>query len=157
MINGHITPIFVGNSHERPFSIIPKANTYEFLTKKWSPPEIQDCDLWQRNICGVRWMSLWSMTNGHTSPIFVENSHERPFSIIPKANTFGFLTKKWPPLEIQECDLSQGNICGVRCASLWLMINGQKTPILSKLAMNDHFQQYRRLTPTNFWRRNGFH
>ena len=28
-------------SHERPFSIIPKANTYEFLTKKWFPPEIQ--------------------------------------------------------------------------------------------------------------------
>ena len=28
----------------------------------------------------------------HT-PIFVENCHERPFSIIPKANTYGFLTK----------------------------------------------------------------
>jgi hypothetical protein len=36
---------FVKNSHERPFSIIPKANTYGFLTKKWSPPEIQECDL----------------------------------------------------------------------------------------------------------------
>jgi hypothetical protein len=33
MINGHTTPIFDGNSHERPFSIIPKANTYGFLTK----------------------------------------------------------------------------------------------------------------------------
>jgi hypothetical protein len=31
MINGHTTPIFVGNSHERPFSIIPKANTYGFF------------------------------------------------------------------------------------------------------------------------------
>jgi hypothetical protein len=40
-------------------------------------------------------MSLWSMINGRTTPIFVENSHERPFSIIPKANTYGFLTKKW--------------------------------------------------------------
>jgi hypothetical protein len=39
------------------------------------------------------------------NPIFVENSHERPFSIIPKANTYGFLTKKWSPPEIQECDL----------------------------------------------------
>jgi hypothetical protein len=38
-------------------------------------------------------------------PFFVENSHERPFSIIPKANTYGFLTKKWSPLEIQEHDL----------------------------------------------------
>jgi hypothetical protein len=51
--HGYTTPIFVENSHERPFSIIPKANTYGFLTKKWSPPEIQECDLWQGNICGV--------------------------------------------------------------------------------------------------------
>jgi hypothetical protein len=87
-------PIFVESSHERPFSIIPKANTYEFFTNKWSPPEIQECDLWQGNICGVRCTSLWSMINGHTTPIFVENVHERPFSIITKANTNGFLTKK---------------------------------------------------------------
>jgi hypothetical protein len=33
-------PHFFENSQERPFSIIPKANTYDFLTKKWSPPEI---------------------------------------------------------------------------------------------------------------------
>jgi hypothetical protein len=90
-------PFFYENSHERPFSIIPKANTYEFLTKKWSPPEIQECDLWQGNICGVRFMSLWSMINGHTTPIFVENIHERPFSMTLKANTYGFLTKKWSP------------------------------------------------------------
>jgi hypothetical protein len=100
MINGHTTHIFVENSHERPFSIIPKANTNGFLTKKSSPPEIQECDLWQGNICGVRCTSLWSMINGHTTPIFVENSHERPFSVIPKANTYGFLTKKWSPSEI---------------------------------------------------------
>jgi hypothetical protein len=96
MINGHTTPIFDENSHERPFSIIPEANTYGFFTKKWSPPENQECDLWQGNICGVRCMSLWAMINGHTTPIFVENSHERPFSIIPKANTNGFLTKNGP-------------------------------------------------------------
>src|SRR5688572_23917781 len=114
-------PHFAENSHERPFSIIPKANTYEFLTKKWSPPEIQECDLWQGNICGVRCMSLWSMINGHKTPIFAENSHERPFSIISKANTYSFLTKKWSPPEIQECDLRQANICGVRGMSLWSM------------------------------------
>jgi hypothetical protein len=34
------TPIFDESSIERPFSIIPKANTYGLLTKKWSPPEI---------------------------------------------------------------------------------------------------------------------
>jgi hypothetical protein len=54
-------PHFVENSHERPFSIVPKANTFGFLTKKWSPPEIKECDLWQGNICGVRFTSLWSM------------------------------------------------------------------------------------------------
>jgi hypothetical protein len=30
------------------------------------------------------------MINGHTTPIFDENSQERPFSIIPEANTYGF-------------------------------------------------------------------
>jgi hypothetical protein len=90
MINGHTTPIFVENSHERPFSIILKANTYGFLTKKCSPPKIQERDLWQGNKCGVRCASLWSIINGHTTPIFVENIHERPFSIIPKADTYGF-------------------------------------------------------------------
>jgi hypothetical protein len=128
MINGHTTHIFVENSHERPFSIIPKANIYELFTKKWSPPEIQEYDLWQGNICGVMCMSLWSMI-GHTAPIFVENSQERPFSIISNVKTYIFLTKKWSPLEIQECDLWQGSICGVRCTSLRSMINGHTTPI----------------------------
>jgi hypothetical protein len=27
------------------------------------------------------------------NPIFAENSQERPFSMTPKANTYGFLTK----------------------------------------------------------------
>jgi hypothetical protein len=45
-------PHFVENSHERPFSVIPKANTYEFLTKKWSPLEIQECDVWQETYVG---------------------------------------------------------------------------------------------------------
>jgi hypothetical protein len=140
IINSHTTPIFVENSHERLFSIISKANTYGFLTKKSSPPKIQECDLWQGNIYEVRCMSLSSMINGHTTAIFIQNSHERRFSIIPKANTYGFLTKKWSPPEIQECDLSQGNICGVRCTSLWLMINVHTTPILLKIATNNHFQ-----------------
>jgi hypothetical protein len=58
------------------------------------------------------------MINSHTTPIFVENSIERLFSIIPKANTYGFLTKKWFAPEIQERDLWQGNICGVSCTSI---------------------------------------
>jgi hypothetical protein len=149
-INGHTTPIFVENSHEWPFSIIPKANTFGFLTKKWSPPKIKECDLWHGNICKVRFTSLWSMINGHTTPIFVENSHEWPFSIIPKANTYGFLTKKWSPPEIQECDLWQGNICGVRCTSLWSMINGHTTPILDE---NSHERSFSIIPKANT---NGF-
>src|SRR5699024_233777 len=97
MINGHTTPIFVENRHERPFSIIPKANTYGFLTKKWSPPEIQECDLWQGKIWKSMWKSIWAKINGHTTPIFVENRHERPLLKIPDGNTYGFLTKKWSP------------------------------------------------------------
>jgi hypothetical protein len=72
-------PHFVENSHEQPFTIIPKANTYGFLNKKWSPPEIQECDLWQGNICGVRCTNLRSTINGHTTLIFVENSMNNHF------------------------------------------------------------------------------
>jgi hypothetical protein len=126
----HFTPhTFSCHRSHSWISIIPKANTYGFLTKKWSAPEIQECDLWQGNICEVRCMSPWSMINGHTTTILVENSHERPFSIIPKANTNGFLTKKWSPPKIQEFDLWEENICGVKCTSLCSMINGHKTPI----------------------------
>jgi hypothetical protein len=139
-------PFFVENSHERPFSIIPKANTYGFLTKKWYAPEIREYDLWQGNICGVRCMNLWSMINGHTTPIFVENSYERPFSIIPKANTYEFLTKKWSPPEIHECDLWQENICGVKCSCLWSMINGHTTPIFVE---NSHERPFSRTLKAN--------
>jgi hypothetical protein len=34
-------PFFVENRHEQSFSILLKANTYIFLTKNWSPLEIQ--------------------------------------------------------------------------------------------------------------------
>jgi hypothetical protein len=149
MINGNTTPIFVENSHERPFSIIPKANTYGYLTKKSSKLEIQEYDLWQGNLCGVRCTSHWSMINGNTTPIFVENSHERPFSIIPKANTDGFLTKKWSPRKIQECDLWLGNICGVRCMSLWSMINGHTTPIFVE---NSHERPFSLIPKANTYR-----
>jgi hypothetical protein len=83
-------PIFVENNHERSFSIISKANTFGFFTKKGSPPEIQECDLWHWNICGVRCTSLWSLMNVHSTPIFVENCHGWPFTIILKANTYEF-------------------------------------------------------------------
>jgi hypothetical protein len=71
---------------------------------------------------------------------FCRNSHELPFSIIPNANTYRFFTKKWSPLEIQEYELWQGNICGERCTSLSSMIKGHTTPIFVTNSMNDHFQ-----------------
>jgi hypothetical protein len=112
----------------------------EFWPRNGLHHKYKNVILWQGNICVVRCMSLWSKINGQTTLIFLENSHEWPFSIIPKANTLRFLPKKWSPPEIQECDLWQGNICGVRCTSLWSMINGHTTPILSKIALNVHFQ-----------------
>jgi hypothetical protein len=87
-----------------------------------------------RNICGVSYTSLWSMIKGHTTPIFVRISHERPFSIIPNANTYGFLTKKWSPPEIYG-----KKTCGVRCMSLWSMINCHTTPIFVKNSMTTIF------------------
>jgi hypothetical protein len=105
MVNGHTTPIFVKNSHEQTFSIIPKAIGYKFLTKKWSPPEIQECDLWPGKICGVRFTRLLSMINGHTTPIFVKISHEQPFSKNRRLIATNFFTKKWSPQEIQEYDI----------------------------------------------------
>jgi hypothetical protein len=48
------------------------------------------------------------MINGHTTQILLENMMNDHFSIIPMANTYGFVTMKWPPLELQECDLWQG-------------------------------------------------
>jgi hypothetical protein len=56
-----------------------------------------------------------------------------------KANNYGLLIVKWSPLEIQECYLWQGNICGERCTSLWSMINGHTTLIFVENCMNDHF------------------
>jgi hypothetical protein len=61
-----------------------------------SLPYITFLDFWWRPVLGQKsvgvclryywkWCtSLWSMINGHTTPILVENSHEQPFSIIPK-------------------------------------------------------------------------
>jgi hypothetical protein len=80
------------------------------------------------------------MINGHTTPIFVENSHERPFSIILKAKTYEVLTKKWSPPKIQECDLWQKHMWGEVNEPLVNDQLPQNPPFLLKIAMNDHFQ-----------------
>jgi hypothetical protein len=64
----------------------------DFFTKKWSPPEIQKCDLWQGNICGGEVYEPLVDDRWRHNPIFVENSLERSFSILPKANTYRFLS-----------------------------------------------------------------
>jgi hypothetical protein len=117
MINGHATPNFSKIAMNDHFQKYPRLTPTDFWPRNGLHQKSKNV-IYGKETCGVRWTSLWSMINGHTTPIFVENSHERPFSIIPKANTYGFLTKKWSSPEIQECDLWQGKICGVRCTSL---------------------------------------
>jgi hypothetical protein len=43
---------------------------------------------------------------------------------------------------------------GVWVSGRWSMAT---QPRFVENSMNDHFQQYRRLTPTKFWPRNGLH
>jgi hypothetical protein len=129
-------PFFLKNSHERPSTIIPKANTYEFLTKKWSPLETQECDLWQGNIWGRSVLSFgrWSMT---TKPPFLSK-------IALKANTYEFFTKKWSPPEIQECDLWQ-------CTSLWFDDQWPHNPIYWKNSHERPFSIISKANTYGFW------
>jgi hypothetical protein len=84
-------------------------------------------------------MSLWSIINGHTTLIFAEIASTTIFNNT-EGQHYRFLTNKLSPPKIQKCDLWHRNICGVRCMSLLLMINGHTTPIFVKNSMNDHFQ-----------------
>jgi hypothetical protein len=45
------------------------------------------------------------MINDHTTPIFVENSMNDHFQYYRRLTSTDFFTKKWSPLEIQDCDL----------------------------------------------------
>jgi hypothetical protein len=97
-----------------------------------------------------------SVMNAHTTPIFVENSHDRPFSIIPKTNNNIFLTKKWSPPKILELTYGKETYVGwcVRPSRWWSMTT--QPPFFSKIAMNDNFQYYLMLIPTYFLPRIGF-
>jgi hypothetical protein len=104
-----------------------------------------------RKLCGVRWTSLWSMINGHATHIFVKNRHERPFSIIPKANTCGFLTKNG--LHQKSKNMTYGKKpsvgWGVRASSQWSMAT--QPPFLSKIAWTTIFNN------TEGWHQHIFH
>jgi hypothetical protein len=80
------------------------------------------------------------MINCHKTPIFVENSHERPFSIIPKPNTYVFLTKKWSPPKSKNVIYGKKHMWGEVNEPLVNDQLPQNPPFLSKIAMNDHFQ-----------------
>jgi hypothetical protein len=69
-------PFFVENRHERSFSILLKANTYIFFDKELISTRNLIMLPMARKHMLVRYMILWSMMNGHSTPSFVENSHE---------------------------------------------------------------------------------
>jgi hypothetical protein len=69
---------------------IMKANIYGFLPRNGLHQKSKNVTYGKETYVGMNCTKLWSMVNGHSTPIFVENSHEWPFSIIPKANTYGF-------------------------------------------------------------------
>jgi len=91
------------------------------------------------------------------NPHFVNNSHERPFSIILKANTYGFWSRNRLHQKSKNVTYSKETYVGwgVRASGRWSM--ARQHPYWSKIAMNDNFQKYRWLTPTNFWPRNRLH
>jgi hypothetical protein len=78
--------------HGRPFSIIPKANTYGFFYQQMVSTRNPRNVIYGKETYvgwGVWASGRWSMA---TQPHFFENCHEWPFSIIQKANTYNF----WP-------------------------------------------------------------
>jgi hypothetical protein len=83
-------PHFCRKLHERSFSIIPKDNTYEFLTKKWSPPEIQEYNIWKSNICGGEVYEPLVDDQWQHNPHFCRKLHERTFPIIRRLTPMDF-------------------------------------------------------------------
>jgi hypothetical protein len=79
-------------------------------------------DFWWRPFLGQKsvGVSRGSIENGGFlvddqwphNPHFVENSQERPFSIIPKANAYGFSTKKWSPPKYKNVIYSKETYVG---------------------------------------------
>lgn len=90
----------VENSHERPFSIIPKANIYDFY-EEWSPPKIEEIYLMKWNIWGGMNMILFSKNDRHTTGNLFENGHGHPFLAIPNANIHGFFYEEMVSLKNQ--------------------------------------------------------
>jgi hypothetical protein len=68
-IDGHTSGILSENDYERLFSIILKANAYEFFTKKWCAPKSKRL-MNGKKTYGVRNKSLMLKIDGYTIDIF---------------------------------------------------------------------------------------
>ena len=132
-------PYFCPKWQERPFAIISKANTYGSRPRSGHHQKSKNVTHGKETYVGsgVRASIRWSMA---TQPLFLSKIASTTILLILKANTYGFLTNKVSRPKIQKCDLWHRNICGVRCTSLWSMINDHTTPIFVENGMNDHFQ-----------------
>jgi hypothetical protein len=69
----------------------------DFFIDKWSPPKTNKCGLCQGNKCVISNRRVLLTINGHMTNIFGRKWHKRDFSLILKANNYGFLTDKWAP------------------------------------------------------------
>jgi hypothetical protein len=86
-------PHFCQKKNERPFSIIQKDNTYGFWLRNGLHQKSKNVIYGKENMWGMVYEPLVDDPWPH-NPHFVENSQERPFSIIPKVNAYKFSTKK---------------------------------------------------------------
>jgi hypothetical protein len=80
------------------------------------------------------------MINGHTTPNFDENSMNGHFKYFRRLTPMDFLPRNGLHQKSKNVIYGKENICGVRCTSLWSMINDHTTAIFVENSVNDHFQ-----------------
>jgi preprotein translocase subunit Sss1 len=83
------------SKHE--FSLISKANTYGLLNNKCSPPKTRN--VVDATEIGVGYVirDSHSRSMGIWSTFLAKKRTKHEFSLISKANTYGFLTDNWSP------------------------------------------------------------
>lgn len=67
-----------------------------------------------------------------------DNGHERPFSPITKASTYGFLQSNSLYKKIKEIDLWRENMCEIRSRSVLSKIDGHTTCIYDQKQYNTY-------------------
>jgi hypothetical protein len=83
--------------------------------------------------------------------IFDRKRSERKFSLISKANIYVFLTDKWTPPKTNQCDLCQGNMCGLSNRRPSLMINGHMASIFGRKRRKHDFVLILKANTYGFW------